>query len=239
MPDRGGPAPDAARRLAPASALLRTNPPAHPTKGHPCSVTPHACSRVIVPIAAAAARPRHRSLRLAARSSSSSGSASASAAASGSKLVVIITPSPDNVFFKAEQVAAEAKAKELGYETLVISHDDDPTKQSQAIDTAISRKAAAIILDNAGADVTVDGRAEGQGCRDPVLPHRPRDQQDRRRRRADRLEQRPGRIPRRAGVRQADGQHRRVRRAHRQGDRHQRRRALEGLPRHPRPVSRP
>jgi erythritol transport system substrate-binding protein len=68
---------------------------------------------------------------------------------------VIITPSPDNVFFKAEQDAAAAKAKELGYETLVISHDDDPTKQSQAFDTAISRKAAAIILDNAGADVTV------------------------------------------------------------------------------------
>jgi erythritol transport system substrate-binding protein len=59
------------------------------------------------------------------------------------------------VFFKAEQDAAAAKAKELGYETLVISHDDDPTKQSQAFDTAISRKAAAIILDNAGADVTV------------------------------------------------------------------------------------
>ncbi len=86
---------------------------------------------------------------------SSSGAASSAAAGGGSKLVVIITPSPDNVFFKAEQDAAAAKAKELGYETLVISHDDDPTKQSQAFDTAISRKAAAIILDNAGADVTV------------------------------------------------------------------------------------
>ena len=110
-------------------------------------------SRVLVPIAAAAlasapppADPARRTARRAA--------ASASASASGSKLVVIITPSPDNVFFKAEQEAAEAKAKELGYETLVISHDDDPTKQSQAFDTAISRKAAAIILDNAGADVT-------------------------------------------------------------------------------------
>ena len=60
------------------------------------------------------------------------------------------------MFFKAEQEAAEAKAKKLGYKTLVISHDDDPTKQSQAFDTAISRQAAgAIILDNAGADVTV------------------------------------------------------------------------------------
>ncbi len=82
-------------------------------------------------------------------------SASSAASDGGSKLIVIITPSPDNVFFKAEQVAADAEAKKLGYTTLVLSHDDDPTKQSQAIDTAISRKAAAIILDNAGADVTV------------------------------------------------------------------------------------
>jgi erythritol transport system substrate-binding protein len=78
-----------------------------------------------------------------------------SSAAPASKLMVIITPSPDNVFFKAEQDAASAQAKKLGYETLVLSHDDDPTKQSQEIDTAISRKAAAIILDNAGADASV------------------------------------------------------------------------------------
>ncbi|GAA4622653.1 D-ribose ABC transporter substrate-binding protein [Actinoallomurus vinaceus] len=85
-------------------------------------------------------------------SKSSSGSGTS---AGGSKLIVIVTPSPDNVFFKAEQQAADAEAKRLGYTTLVLSHDDDPTKQSQAIDTAISRKAAAIILDNAGADSTV------------------------------------------------------------------------------------
>jgi erythritol transport system substrate-binding protein len=87
---------------------------------------------------------------------SGGGSAGASdAPASGaakSNLVVIITPSPDNVFFKAEQDAAKAAAEKLGYQTLVLSHDDDPTKQSQQIDTAISRQAAAIILDNAGAD---------------------------------------------------------------------------------------
>ncbi len=96
-----------------------------------------------------------------------SGSAPAGSAPAASKLVVIITPSPDNVFFKAEQDAAAAKAKELGYETLVISHDDDPTKQSQAFDTAISRKAAAIILDNAGADVTV---AAVQKAKDAGIP---------------------------------------------------------------------
>lgn len=96
-----------------------------------------------------------------------SGSAAASSAQAASKLVVIITPSPDNVFFKAEQDAAASKAKELGYETLIISHDDDPTKQSQAFDTAISRKAAAIIVDNAGADVTV---AAVQKAKDAGIP---------------------------------------------------------------------
>ncbi|MEP6464244.1 MAG: D-ribose ABC transporter substrate-binding protein [Frankiaceae bacterium] len=86
---------------------------------------------------------------------SESTSSTAAAGGSGSKLIVIITPSPDNVFFKAEQVAAAAEAKKLGYSTLVLSHDDDPTKQSQEVDTAISRKAAAIVLDNAGADSSV------------------------------------------------------------------------------------
>ena len=38
----------------------------------------------------------------------------------------IITPSHDNPFFKAEAVGAEARAKELGYETIILVHDDDP-----------------------------------------------------------------------------------------------------------------
>jgi erythritol transport system substrate-binding protein len=97
----------------------------------------------------------------------SSSTSNSSGAANASKLIVIITPSPDNVFFKAEQDAAAAEAKKLGYETLVLSHDDDPTKQSQEIDTAISRKAAAIILDNAGADSSV---AAIQRAKDAKIP---------------------------------------------------------------------
>jgi len=94
-------------------------------------------------------------------------SSGASGGSSAAKLIVIITPSPDNVFFKAEQDAADAQAKKLGYQTLVLSHDDDPTKQSQEIDTAISRKAAAIILDNAGADSSV---AAIQRAKDAKIP---------------------------------------------------------------------
>ncbi|KUP94598.1 D-ribose ABC transporter substrate-binding protein [Tritonibacter horizontis] len=70
-------------------------------------------------------------------------------------LIAIITPSHDNPFFKAEAVGAEARAQELGYETIVLVHDDDPNKQSELFDTAIARGANAIILDNAGADATV------------------------------------------------------------------------------------
>jgi erythritol transport system substrate-binding protein len=106
-------------------------------------------------------------LALAACGSSDDKSDNSGTAPAASKLIVIITPSPDNVFFKAEQDAAAAQAKKLGYETLVLSHDDDPTKQSQEIDTAISRKAAAIILDNAGADASV---AAIQRAKDAKIP---------------------------------------------------------------------
>ena len=78
-----------------------------------------------------------------------------SGTAQAADLIAIITPSHDNPFFKAEAVGAEAKAKELGYDTLVLVHDDDPNKQDQLFDTAIARGAKAIILDNAGADASV------------------------------------------------------------------------------------
>jgi erythritol transport system substrate-binding protein len=88
----------------------------------------------------------------------SGGGSEESASGGGGKaggLIAIITPAADNPFFKAEADAASAKAEELGYETSVASHDDDPNKQSELIDAAISRKAKAIVLDNAGADASI------------------------------------------------------------------------------------
>lgn len=70
-------------------------------------------------------------------------------------LIAIITPAHDNPFFKAEAVGAEARAKELGFDTLVLSHDDDANKQSELVDTAIGRGAKAIILDNAGSEASI------------------------------------------------------------------------------------
>ncbi|MDG0795758.1 D-ribose ABC transporter substrate-binding protein [Pectobacterium punjabense] len=82
-------------------------------------------------------------------------SLSAGTFAADNGLITIITPSHDNPFFKAEAEGARTKAAELGYTTLVASHDDDVSKQNQLIETAIARKAKAIILDNAGADATI------------------------------------------------------------------------------------
>ena len=76
-------------------------------------------------------------------------------AAVAKDLIAIIVPSPDNPFFKSEAVAAESKAKALGYDTLVLVHNDDANKQNELFDTAIARKAKAIILDNAGAEASV------------------------------------------------------------------------------------
>ena len=86
---------------------------------------------------------------------------------SGKKLIVIITPPHDNPFFKAEAEAADARAKELGYETQSLTHGGDANRQDQLIETAIAQKAAAIILDNAGADASI---ASAQKAKQAGIP---------------------------------------------------------------------
>ena len=70
-------------------------------------------------------------------------------------LIVILVPSQDNPFFKSEADAAAAKAQSLGYRVRVDAHDDDAYRQDNLIDSAIASNAAAIILDNAGADSSI------------------------------------------------------------------------------------
>ncbi|WP_040976931.1 D-ribose ABC transporter substrate-binding protein [Necropsobacter massiliensis] len=84
-------------------------------------------------------------------------------------LIAIITPSHDNPFFKAEADGAKQKAEELGYTTLIASHDDDGNKQDQLIATAVARKAKAIILDNAGSDVTVGALEKAKAAGIPAF----------------------------------------------------------------------
>jgi len=70
-------------------------------------------------------------------------------------LIVILVPSQDNPFFKTEADATAARARSLGYRVRVDAHDDDAYRQDNLIDGAIASNAAAIILDNAGADSSI------------------------------------------------------------------------------------
>ncbi|WP_343612916.1 D-ribose ABC transporter substrate-binding protein [Novosphingobium sp.] len=91
------------------------------------------------------------------------------AAHKASHLIVVITPSLDNPFFGQEALGAQARAAELGYQTLKFSHGDDAFRQSELIDTAIARNAAAIILDNAGAEASVAAVRKAKNAGIPVF----------------------------------------------------------------------
>ena len=82
-------------------------------------------------------------------------------------LVVVLVPSQDNPFFKAEADAAAARATELGYRVRVDAHEDDAYRQDNLIDSAIASNAAILILDNAGTDASVSAvrRAAKAGIR--------------------------------------------------------------------------
>ncbi len=165
--------------------------------------------------------------------------AGAGSLAQAADLIAIITPSHDNPFFKAEADGAAKRAKALGYETIVLVHNDDANKQSQLIDTAIARGAKAIILDNAGADATV---AAVQKAKDAKVPSFLIDREINATGVA--VSQIVSNNYQGAqlggpGVRQADGREGQLCRAGRQGIRHQCRHPLQGLSRRHRRLSGP
>ncbi|MGA2614786.1 MAG: D-ribose ABC transporter substrate-binding protein [Spirochaetia bacterium] len=83
------------------------------------------------------------------------GGAKEGGAAGGKKLIAVITASLDNPFFVTMMNSAKGEAEKLGYDTMTASHNDNVDTQNQLFDTAIAKHAAAIILDNAGADASV------------------------------------------------------------------------------------
>ncbi len=103
-------------------------------------------------------------------SSSSGGSGSSSAAgSSGGGTIAIITVDPSNPYWKAEVDTAQKEAEKLGYQTTVDAHLNDPDKQNQFIDGAISKKVKAIILDPAGADESVGAVQKATDAGIPVF----------------------------------------------------------------------
>jgi ABC-type sugar transport system substrate-binding protein len=86
-----------------------------------------------------------------------------------SKLIVIITPDKDNTFFTGEANAAKLKAEKLGYATLMAVHGDDVNRESNIIDDAIARKAAAIVIDIANADASPNNLKRATDAGIPVF----------------------------------------------------------------------
>lgn len=87
----------------------------------------------------------------------------------GGGTIAIITVDPSNPYWKAEVDTAQAEAEKLGYETTVDAHDNDPDKQNQFIDAAISKKVKAIILDPAGADESIGAVKKATDAGIPVF----------------------------------------------------------------------
>lgn len=72
----------------------------------------------------------------------------------GGKISIIVTD-PANPYWFTEGEVAKATAESLGYEAVVSAHVGDTNKESNLIDTAITNKSVAIILDPANAEGSI------------------------------------------------------------------------------------
>ncbi|MGJ0203766.1 D-ribose ABC transporter substrate-binding protein [Leucobacter sp. gxy201] len=84
-------------------------------------------------------------------------------------LITIIVNDPANPYWKTEGDIAAATAKELGYEATVGAHKGDANTENTLIDTAISNKSKAIILDPANADGSVAAVKKADAAGIPVF----------------------------------------------------------------------
>jgi erythritol transport system substrate-binding protein len=84
-------------------------------------------------------------------------------------LITIIVNDPANPYWKTEGDIAAATAEELGYETTVGAHKGDTNTENTLIDTAISNKSVAIILDPANADGSIAAVKKADAAGIPVF----------------------------------------------------------------------
>ncbi|MCG2620795.1 D-ribose ABC transporter substrate-binding protein [Arthrobacter sp. I2-34] len=100
----------------------------------------------------------------------STGAASGTAGGgSGSKLIFTIVNDPANPYWKTEGDTVKAAGEKLGYTVDVTAHKGDTKAESDLIDTAITNKAAAIVLDPANADGSVGAVQKATDAGIPVF----------------------------------------------------------------------
>ena len=86
-----------------------------------------------------------------------------------SGLISIIVTDPANPYWFTEGQVAKATAESLGYTANVSAHEGDTNTESTLIDTAITNKSVAIILDPANADGSVGAVKKAVDAGIPVL----------------------------------------------------------------------
>ena len=84
-------------------------------------------------------------------------------------LITIIVNDPSNPYWLTEGQVAKATAEKLGYTATVSAHKGDTNTESNMIDTAITNKSKAIILDPANADGSVGAVKKAVAAGIPVL----------------------------------------------------------------------
>ena len=93
--------------------------------------------------------------------------AGASAKAGG--LISVIVNDPSNPFWTAEGDAVATEAKKLGYTSKISAHKGDTKLESDLIDTAITNKSVAVILDPANADGSIGAVKKLVAAKIPVF----------------------------------------------------------------------
>src|SRR5436190_8892628 len=91
------------------------------------------------------------------------------AAASAAGLISIIVNDPANPYWLTEGNVAAAEAKKLGYTSNVGAHKGDTNTESNLIDTAITNKSVAIILDPANASGSLGAVKKAVAANIPVF----------------------------------------------------------------------
>lgn len=89
--------------------------------------------------------------------------------AQGKGLMTIIVNDPANPYWLTEGNVAKAAAEKLGYTAVVVAHTGDTNNESKLIDTAITNKSVAIILDPANASGSVGAVQKAVAANIPVI----------------------------------------------------------------------
>lgn len=107
--------------------------------------------------------------RLGAAALAASGVAGIAPSASAEGLITIIVNDPSNPYWFTEGEVAKATAEELGYTANVAAHTGDTNTESNLIDTAITNRSVAIILDPADASGSIGAVEKAVAADIPVI----------------------------------------------------------------------